>query len=103
MASRKPASPRRRKSETAKANQKAAASPTAKKTGRVGDISPYPDLKIAIKMLEQRATHVGEDRKRLIDKWLVQLQKVQAEMVRLRKLEKLAGTLAQPQQESLPL
>lgn len=66
-------------------------------------MSPYPDLKMAITMLTHRLPHVGEERKKLIEKWIAQLTRLNNEMNRLRKLEELANSLTQPQQESLPL
>lgn len=103
MAPRKPPTSRiRRKADAA--NTLAAASPVAKPAARkAGGISPYPDLKMAILMLEQRALHVGDERRALIEKWVAQLAKIQHDITRLRKLEQLASSLSQPQQESLPL
>lgn len=66
-------------------------------------MSPYPDLKMAISMLSHRLPHVGEERRKLIEKWVAQLTRLNNEMNRLRKLEELANSLTQPQQESLPL
>lgn len=63
---------------------------------------------MAISMLTHRLPHVGEERKKLIEKWVVQLTRLNNEMTRLRKLEELANSLTtapngQPKQESLPL
>lgn len=74
----------------------------AKAPKRAG-VSPYPDLKMAISMLKLRLPHVGEERRKLIEKWITQLTRLNAEMTRLRKLEELANSLTQPKQESLPL
>lgn len=102
MASRKPSSGRTR-SRTPKASLAAAPAATKPAGSRKGGISPYPDLKMAIMMLEQRAQHVGDERRALIEKWVAQLGKIQHDITRLRKLEALAATLSQPTQESLPL
>jgi hypothetical protein len=80
----------------------AATQPAAPKPKRPA-ISPYPDLKMAISMLQHRLPHVGEERKKLIEKWVANLTRINNEMNRLRKLEELANSLTQPKQESLPL
>lgn len=90
------------------AGTEAAASPVkvspAKGGARpMGSISPYPDLGMAISMLNHRLAHASGERKALIEKWVVQLTKIHAEMIKLRKLEKLSSALTQPHQESLPL
>lgn len=85
------------------ATTKAAASPVKTANRPMGSISPYPDLGMAISMLGHRAKHASGERKALIDKWVAQLTKIHAEMIKLRKLEKLSQALVQPHQESLPL
>lgn len=101
MPPRKPTSVPRKvtKSTVAATATQAAPAKAAKPKG----LSPYPDLKMAISMLNHRLPHVGEERKKLIEKWIIQLTRLNNEMNRLRKLEELANSLTQPQQESLPL
>ena len=56
--------------------------------------SPYPDLTMAIGMLTKRHEHLPDgERRQLIAKWLESLNKVQAEMQKLHKLEVLANRL----------
>ncbi|MFZ2586858.1 MAG: hypothetical protein WAZ18_01855 [Alphaproteobacteria bacterium] len=83
--------------------RKAASSPVRVASRPMGSMSPYPDLAMAISMLTHRAKNATGERRALIDKWIVQLTKMHAEMVKLRKLEVLADTLTKPHQESLPL
>lgn len=84
-------------------SKQAAASPVKAASRPMGNISPYPDLGMAISMLGHRAKHASDERKVLIDKWVAQLTKIHTEMIKLRKLEKLSQALVQPHQESLPL
>lgn len=72
----------------------AAANPKpAKRPG----FSPYPDLAMAIEMLEKRAATLPEgERKTLILKWKESLSKLNEEMQKLHKLEILANRLITP-------
>lgn len=69
------------------------------KPKRSVNFSPYPDLSMAIAMLQKRAEHLrtqqqGDgERTKLIDKWLESLEKINTEMQKLHKLEILAGRL----------
>lgn len=96
--------------------EEAAASPIARPAGfnarrsSNSGFSPYPDLHMAINMLRHRSNHVQGERKVLVEKWISQLTRLQAEMTRLHKLEKLADSMskvsqAQPEdlQGDLPL
>lgn len=71
----------------------------ATKPKRNGAFSPYPDLSMAIAMLQKRAENLrasGQpegERVKLIDKWLESLVKINTEMQKLHKLEILAGRL----------
>lgn len=66
---------------------------------RSGGVSPYPDLSMAIAMLEKRQSHLGQqfgassERAQLAQKWLSQLKSVHTEMQKLHKLEQLATRL----------
>ena len=72
----------------------AAASP---KPAKKGGFSPYPDLTMAVEMLEKRAAHLTEgERKALILKWKDTLSKLNDEMQKLHKLEILANRLITP-------
>ena len=56
--------------------------------------SPYPDLTMAVEMLDKRASHLSEgERKTLILKWKESLHKLNEEMQKLHKLEMLANRL----------
>jgi hypothetical protein len=78
--------------EVAMANQPAPAKPVA----RPG-FSPYPDLTMALEMLNKRLQHVTPgERHTLITKWLTQLTKIQAEMQKLYRLEQLSQKLRTP-------
>lgn len=104
MPPRKPvATPRSPALKAGAAMARAAASPLPAKAAKPMAISPYPDLAMAIAMLQRRAGHVGGERKMLLDKWILTLSRLQGEMTRLRKLEKLADNLSQPHQGDLPL
>jgi hypothetical protein len=56
-------------------------------------LTPYPDLALAIAMLERRLAHVGATRAQLIERWLVSLKKIHADITRLRRLEVLSDDL----------
>ncbi len=59
--------------------------------------SPYPDLTMAVEMLEKRAAHLTDgERKALILKWKDTLHKLNEEMQKLHKLEILANRLITP-------
>ena len=61
--------------------------------------SPYPDLTMAVEMLDKRAANLTDgERKQLILKWRDSLQKLNDEMQKLHKLEILANRLITPQQ-----
>lgn len=67
--------------------------PAPKRSG----FSPYPDLTMAIEMLEKRALTLTEgERKALILKWKESLSKLNEEMQKLHKLEILANRLITP-------
>ncbi|RYG61458.1 MAG: hypothetical protein EON60_00525 [Alphaproteobacteria bacterium] len=67
--------------------------PAPKRTG----FSPYPDLTMAIEMLEKRAVTLTDgERKTLILKWKESLSKLNEEMQKLHKLEILANRLITP-------
>lgn len=67
--------------------------PAAKRPG----FSPYPDLTMAVEMLEKRAANLTEgERKALILKWKESLHKLNEEMQKLHKLEILANRLITP-------
>lgn len=72
----------------------AAANPKpAKRPG----FSPYPDLTMAVEMLEKRASNLTDgERKTLILKWKDSLSKLNEEMQKLHKLEILANRLISP-------
>ena len=74
--------------------QLAAAHPKpAKRPG----FSPYPDLTMAIEMLDKRAAGLTEgERRALILKWRETLHKLNEEMQKLHKLEILANRLITP-------
>lgn len=55
--------------------------------------SPYPDLSMAIEMLEKRQKHITGERQAIITRWLDTLTKMQAEMQKLHKLEIFASRL----------
>ncbi|TKW61289.1 MAG: hypothetical protein DI628_01270 [Blastochloris viridis] len=72
----------------------AAASP---KPAKKSSFSPYPDLTMAVEMLEKRAAHLTDgERKSLILKWKDTLGKLNEEMQKLHKLEILANRLITP-------
>lgn len=72
----------------------AAATP---KSAKKSSFSPYPDLTMAVDMLEKRAAHLSEgERKTLILKWKDTLFKLNEEMQKLHKLEILANRLITP-------
>ena len=59
--------------------------------------SPYPDLTMAVDMLDKRAAHLTDgERKTLILKWRESLHKLNEEMQKLHKLEILANRLISP-------
>lgn len=64
--------------------------PTRKPT-KSPSFSPYPDLSIAISMLERRQHTAPEDRRALVTKWLETLTKTHTEMQKLHQLETLAS------------
>jgi hypothetical protein len=67
--------------------------PTPKRLG----FSPYPDLSMAMDMLDKRAAHLTDgERKELILKWKETLHKINEEMQKLHKLEILANRLITP-------
>lgn len=78
--------------------------PSAKPAAnRAPSFSPYPDLAMAIEMLNKRAKNLaaqpateGGDRHSLILKWVESLTKIQDEMQKLHKLEILANRLISP-------
>ena len=75
----------------------AAASP---KSAKKASFSPYPDLTMAVDMLEKRAAHLSDgERKELILKWKDTLSKLNDEMQKLHKLEILANMLITPKSE----
>lgn len=76
----------------------AAANPnSSKSTSKRSGFSPYPDLTMAVDMLEKRAAHLSEgERKALILKWKDSLAKLNEEMQKLHKLEILANRLITP-------
>lgn len=53
----------------------------------------YPDLSPVIQQLITRAEEVPLDRRALIEKWCVQLHKIQQEMQHLQKLEKFSKAI----------
>lgn len=55
--------------------------------------SPYPDLHMAISMLQKRAGQTSGNRQELITKWVAQLTEIQQEMTKLHKLEQFAQAL----------
>ncbi|MBI1308745.1 MAG: hypothetical protein GC129_02655 [Proteobacteria bacterium] len=57
------------------------------------EFSPYPDLSMAINMLERRKKNVKGERLAIITRWLEALGKMQAEMQKLHKLEVFADRL----------
>lgn len=70
-------------------------SPSALKPAKPAfTFSPYPDLSMAISMLEKRLQTVGSQRQPLLSKWIASLKKIQNEMTQLRKLERLTENLA---------
>ncbi len=71
----------------------AAPKPAPKRSG----FSPYPDLTMAVEMLEKRAATLTDgERKTLILKWKESLNKLNEEMQKLHKLEILANRLITP-------
>jgi hypothetical protein len=52
-------------------------------------LSPYPDLSMAIHMLEICLKNAEGERKTLLEKWMRTLTKLQAEMQALHKMEAL--------------
>jgi hypothetical protein len=67
--------------------------PTLKRSG----FSPYPDLTMAVDMLDKRAANLSDgERKTLILKWRESLHKLNEEMQKLHKLEILANRLITP-------
>lgn len=71
----------------------AAAPKSAKRPG----FSPYPDLTMAVEMLEKRAAGLTDgERRTLILKWKDTLSKLNEEMQKLHKLEILANRLITP-------
>lgn len=67
--------------------------PAAKRPG----FSPYPDLTMAVEMLDKRAANLTDgERKTLILKWRESLHKLNEEMQKLHKLEILANRLITP-------
>lgn len=97
------AAPRTTASAMLRAAGEALPAPSSARTGKLANISPYPDLAMAISMLQRRAGHVTPERKALLEKWIVTLTRLQNEMTRLRKLERLSDNLSQPHQGDLPL
>jgi hypothetical protein len=75
---------------------------TSTSSSRTPAFSPYPDLAMAIEMLNKRAKNLAAnttepgDRHALIIKWMESLQKIQEEMQKLHKLEILANRLISP-------
>ncbi|NBV54845.1 MAG: hypothetical protein EBR79_03935, partial [Proteobacteria bacterium] len=63
----------------------------SRKPAKTQTFSPYPDLSIAISMLERRQQTAPEDRKALVSKWLETLSKTHTEMQKLHQLETLAN------------
>lgn len=55
--------------------------------------SPYPDLTMAIEMLEKRQKNITGERQAIIARWHETLVKMQAEMQKLHKLEIFASRL----------
>ena len=79
--------------DIAAAHPQAEAKQAAKRPG----FSPYPDLTMAMGMLEKRAANLAEgERKALILKWKETLHKLNDEMQKLHKLEILANRLITP-------
>lgn len=77
---------------------------TAPAPRKFAPISAYPDFTMALAMLRSRSNNLPDgERKTLIDKWITQLVKIQADITKLKKLEDLAGKVASPQQGTLPL
>lgn len=56
----------------------------------------YPDLTAAIDLLRMRSKVVTKDSAPLLEKWLTQLEKINAEMRHLERIEGLTSILTQP-------
>ena len=70
---------------------------TGPQGAKKSSFSPYPDLTMAVGMLEKRAANLTEgERKTLILKWKDTLSKLNDEMQKLHKLEILANRLITP-------
>lgn len=50
-------------------------------------MSPYPDLRMAIAMLNKRVETLSPERQMVVHKWIHQLEKIQKEMTHLTKIE----------------
>ena len=57
------------------------------------NLTPYPDLSLALAMLRQRMGQVGPQRAELIGKWVKALEVAQTGIVKLKKLEILSDSL----------
>lgn len=59
------------------------------KSSALANLSPYPDLSMAVHMLEVSLRNATGEKKELLGKWVAALGRMQAEMQALHKMEQL--------------
>lgn len=56
-------------------------------------MSAYPDMRMAIAMLKKRVESLPPERQMVVNKWINQLEKIQAEMNHLRRIEQFTDNV----------
>lgn len=56
-------------------------------------MSPYPDLRMAIAMLNKRLEHLPPERQMVVNKWVNQLSKIQQEINHLSRIEQFTNNV----------
>lgn len=56
-------------------------------------MSPYPDLRMAIAMLNKRLDNLPPERQMVVNKWVNQLTKIQQEITHLTRIEQFTNNV----------